>query len=186
MAARWVHPELGAFEYDRLGWVKILKVPAFKSFGYDCGWSTAPRPPGTIILAFEADNEEDLPSSKAVALAYKVLANDAVLVAKVITALWDDFNGRGPDSGMWWHGDLDLVVEAMETEYRPRGAGDLLDHLHLYCIRVRKRVGDRKRPLVELRFHADFEWEHGVGVLTDGKNIRGTGTCCDLRPFEVE
>jgi hypothetical protein len=186
MAATWLHSELGEFKYDGMGWVKIVNVPAFKSFAYDSGYRTASRTPGEHKLAFQADDVEDVPSLEAVALAGRVLSNHTDLVSKVTAALWDDFNGRGPDSGMWWHDDLGLVAEAMDAEEPPREADDLLNHLQLYCIRVRKSVGEQRRPLVELSFHADFEREHGVGVLTDGETVLGAGSSCDVMPFEGE
>jgi hypothetical protein len=41
-----------------------------------------------------------------------------------------------------------------------------------------------EKPVVELSFHAAFEEEHGVGVLTDGNTILGTGYSVDVRPFK--
>ena len=39
-------------------------------------------------------------------------------------------------------------------------------------------------PLVELSFHAAFEEEHGVSVLTDGDSILGTGYYLDVVPYD--
>src|SRR5688500_847987 len=121
MGFTWNHPKLGEFEYDGIAWVKKVEAPGFDPFTYD-------RESSDVELAFEADDEDDSPTAEAVALALKVLANHAKLVPKITKALWDDFNGRGPDSGMWWHGDLDQVADAIEIEElpRPTKADDLL------------------------------------------------------------
>jgi hypothetical protein len=37
-----------------------------------------------------------------------------------------------------------------------------------------------------LSFHAAFEENHGVGVLTDGETIVGTGYGADVTPFGEE
>jgi hypothetical protein len=118
MGATWQHSELGQFDYDGSAWTKTIDVPAFQAFRYDTGYPNAPCSTGKYELAFEADDETDLPSADAVALAAALLANPEQVVAAVTAALWDDFNGRGPDSGMWWHGDLDEVADWAEDDDR--------------------------------------------------------------------
>jgi len=174
----WNHPQLGAFDYDVVGWVQTLQAPAFDAFEYDTG-----RQRGQYRLIFEADEESELPSADAVALAAKVLANQVQLVPKVTAALWDDINGRGPDSGMWWHNDLAAVCEHLPALARPE---DLLGIMGLSDIMVHKLVFRDERPLVELSFEAPFETEHGVGILTDGESVLGTGYSGDVIPFEPE
>lgn len=184
MSAKWVHPQLGKFEFDdiHMQWISEVSMPAFKSFEYDTGYSNARRSTGEHELAFEAEDEADVPSPEAVALADKMLAEQKNLVSKVITALWTDFAGAGPRSGMWWHGDLDAVKEDLEESIE--SAEDLLTVLQLSQVIIRKGLPGYERPIIELSFHAAFEIEHGVGVLSDGDNILGTGYSFTVTPFK--
>src|SRR5262245_42689615 len=118
VGSTWTHPEWGRFKFDGDAWSKTINVPAFKSFSYDAGDRNLRRSRGQPTLAVGADDADDVPSPAAIKLAGKVLANQAELVATVVKALWKDFNGRGPNSGMWWHGVLTQVAEGMETEQR--------------------------------------------------------------------
>lgn len=184
MAATWSHPTLGTFKFkDGIAWSKIIAMPAFQSFAYDEGYSDSRKSDGMHELSFEADDKDDLPSPEAVALADKALANQAKLVTKVTKALWEDFNGRGPGSGMWWHGKLDDVADAMGEDEPPSCAEDLLALLQVECLTIRKEIDGHEGPLVELSFQAAFEGEHGVSALTDGDNILGLGYMTDATLF---
>jgi hypothetical protein len=184
MESTWDHPQLGRFKYDGMSWMRIVDVPAFKAFAYDTGFGNAGPSKGKHELAFEADDETDLPSPAAIALALKVLANQAELVATVSQALWDDFNGRGPNSGMWWHGDLEQVAQAMHPKKPPTTPDDLLALMRVWRITVRKGVYGYDKPIVELSFDAAFEPEHGVGVLIDGQTVLGSGYSGEDTLFE--
>jgi hypothetical protein len=113
MAATWDHPKLGRFEYRGSAWTRFVDVPAFAAFSYDTGHSNAPRSTGRHPLVFGAFDERELPSAADTAVAERVLANHAALVDEVIRALWEDFNGRGPGSGMGWNGDLATVAAGL-------------------------------------------------------------------------
>lgn len=186
MAATWEHPELGTFTHDDVAWVKTIDVPAFEAFTYGKGNRKANRPTAAHEVAFESDSKTNLPSDDAVELMSTVLAHQHDLVTKVTRALWDDFNGRGPRSGMWWRDDLDAVRDGAEDSDVPSldGPDDLLGWMRLWQIAV--RTGDWKagKLLVEFSFHAAFEEEHGVGVLTDGQSIVGLGYSCDAGLFK--
>jgi len=178
--ATWEHPKLGRFEHDGMGWTRTVKTPAFKPYRYE-GSSTK------CELAFEADDESELPSREAVALAERVLANQEALAAQVATAMWDDFTGRGPNSGMYWHGDLNSLADGMEFEETlkpPKKAEDIPRLMMLMNITVTKPRRGQGKPLVELSFAAAFEEEHGVGILTDGKTIVGIGYTSNVTPFK--
>jgi len=186
MAATWDHPKLGKFKFDLVAWHGVAKAPAFDVFTYDDGLGDQRKPNGKYEIAFSGEDESDTPPAPAVALALKVLDAQKELPARVMKALWDDFNGRGPYSGMWWHDDLAQVGEAMEDSGAepPASADDLRKVLWLASIKVRKEVHRYPRPVVELSFSAAFEEEHGVGVLTDGKKILGLGYSHDVTPFK--
>jgi len=167
MGNTWKHPQLGKFEYDGMAWVRDVDAPAFDAFAYD-----VETPAGKYEMAFEADDENDLPSTARVALSSQILAEQKLLVTKVIEALWEDFNGRGPASGMWWHGAIEEVGEDMPPL---NGPADLLKVMRLSQIAIRKQIHGYEGPVVEMSFAAAFEKEHGVGILTDGKTILGMG-----------
>ena len=128
-----------------------------------------------------------MPSSDAAALALKLLANQESLAGEIVRVLWEEFNGRGPRSGMWWHGDLAQVVQSGEGEKVPalRSADALLGWMHPNGIIVRQS-GTRsdQSPIIEITCSAVFEVEHGVGILTDGEMVLGTGYIYDVEPFE--
>jgi len=171
-----------SLEWDGNAWKKTVDVPAFKAFKY--GGSQ-----GKTDVMFYTVNEDDKPSPAAIAVAAKVLANQKELVGKVIEALWDDFNGEGPDSGMYWHGDLDQVAEELADDddvSPPRKASDLAKLMSCPTIAVHQEVEGYEKPIVELSFGAAFEEEHGVGILTDGAKIIGIGYSHDVTPFESD
>jgi hypothetical protein len=185
MATTWDHPKLGRFEYgDDGGWMRLVDVPAFKAFSYDTGYGNAPRSKGKHKFVFAAWDKSALPSAAAVAVAEKVLANHAALVGVVTQALWDDFNGRGPGSGMWWHGNLERINKSFTFDKQPvpTKPQDLLPALNPAAMIVRDFPG-YPSPMVELKFHAAFEEEHGVSVLTDGQLVLGIGYNLDVVPF---
>jgi hypothetical protein len=185
MAAAWDHPKLGRFEYSDGGWTRVVEVPAFKSFSYDTAYSNAPRSKGKHKLIFGAFDKSDLPSPAAVAVAEKVLANHASLVGIVTHALWEDFNGRGPGSGIWWQGNLEAVNKSFTFDKLPvpTKPEDLLPVMQPAAIVVREMFPGYESPMVELKFHATFEEEHGVSVLTDGQSVLGIGYNLDVVPF---
>jgi hypothetical protein len=178
----WTHPDLGLFTYDddQGAWAGTAKVPGFNEFTYDDdgnGGST-----GGYGLYFDVEDASATPSDAAVAVAARAIANQADLPAKVAAALWDDFSGVGPDSGMWWHGDPQQVAQMIWKPHRPPAKGDDFYRLMaLNGIHIHQRV--TAKPVAELTFAAAFDPEHGVGVLTDGETILGTGYALDAEPF---
>src|SRR5690349_21423027 len=104
MAKKWKHRTLGEFAVDGSVWMRKMKVPAFAAFSYDTGYSNAPRSTGEITLTlstwFGIDHLDE-PTPGMIAVAEKIVGDPEETVGKVVAALWEDFNGRGPDSGMW-------------------------------------------------------------------------------------
>jgi uncharacterized protein DUF6985 len=182
-APTWEEPELGVFHFDGIGWIKKVEAPAFDAYQYrrtDLKTGSNER----YILSIDANHEKELPSPDAVAVAKKVLAEQAALASKVADALWADFTGAGPHSGMYWHGDLDSLAEGLETGMPPASVRDLFALMSLSSIHIRKLSGRSEKPMAELNFEAAFEEEHGVGVLTDGQSIVGIGYSHDASPFD--
>jgi hypothetical protein len=180
MPKAWKHPKLGAFAASDSGWSTTAQVPAFKAFGYT-GRGKARRSTGEVSLGIHyfTMNAQvpETPPPEMVALLDKVLADPQALVDKVVAALWDDFNGRGPDSGIWWHGDIATVNKSLKADDLPppKDARDLLSALHLSSIIVFNEWWDYPAPIVYLEIHAAFESEHGVSILTNVDEILGVG-----------
>jgi hypothetical protein len=184
-AATWNHPTLGRFEHDGMRWTRTVDVPAFKAFSYDTGYDTARRSKGKHQLAFGALTERDLPTDAQIAVADRVLANHAGLVGIVIDALWEDLNGRGPDSRAW-HDNLEGVAKSFKFHKLPPPTKpqDLLPVLQVSRLDVNEGFpGHDAGPLVELEFHALFDIDHGLTVLTDGRSVMGIGANGDVVPF---
>lgn len=211
MAAKWRHEKLGSFTY-RDDWTRTITCRAFNAFAY-AGWFGHHRlPDGRYELSFGADDEKDCPSPAMVAVALKTLADPAATVTVVLTAIWEDIIGHGPDSGTWWHGNLDGVRNRIRSQaYPPKkaqearldGPSDLAPWLRLRCIVICKarkavatavnpatgkkikldRVYPAHPPIAELDFFAPFEEEHGLGVITDGLTVFGIGYSADVDLF---
>jgi len=186
MGTIWEHPELGRLEFSRRrdAWMGVIDVPAFRQFTHT--WDD--HIPGRCGLIISAQDKADTPSAQAIALALRLVTNQEHLVRQIITALWEDFGGRGPRSGMWWHDDLEQVVESGEGEDVPplESADALLGWMHPNGIIVRHGgIRSDALPMIELTCSAVFEVEHGVGILTDGETILGTGYLYDVEPFKI-
>ena len=194
MAATWDHPVLGRFEHRDCMWTRTIAVPAFAAFTYGSARRGRELSTGTCDVSFEAYDEAELPTAEAVARLDVVLARQHELVSMVTRVLWDDFNGRGPRSGMWWRNGLhsidgvNSVTEGLEDKDLPPldGPDALLGWMRLSQIVTWNRDPEREKPLIELSFCAAFEDEHGVGVLTDGVSIVGLGYSCEVDPFDPE
>jgi hypothetical protein len=177
----WEEPELGEFHFDDFGWTRRVEMPGFEAFKF--GARGERKSAKAYPLLIDAESAEELPAPAAVALAKRVLANQEVLAATVAEALWADFAGSGPESGMWWHGDLDQVGEGMEDGQPLRGAGDLFKLMRLSEVRITKSSSGSGSLRAELNFEAVFEEEHGVGILTDGAEVVGIGYSGDASEF---
>jgi hypothetical protein len=181
----WTHPTLGAFRYDGLNWVQEITLPAIKAFTYGRYKRPTKTKASQIELAFEVDRDGELPSPAAATLAVKVLANQNLFPTQLTEALWLDLTGDGPPSGMWWHGDLEQVADTIEEGTPPTQATDMFKLIRPYQIRILKSVERHKSPIVEIKFRAAFEEEHGLGILTDGITILGLGYSADASPFKT-
>jgi len=178
----WKHPQLGTFKYDsdEAGWVGRIDLPAMKIFK----WEDEDKPTGKYELVFRNEDEKQ-PSSGAVQMALAVQANQEKLPAMVIGILWEQFNGRGKKSDMWWYGDLNGQV-AENFGYgdlpAPKRPEDLVAAMSFLRLGIYEEKYDYKIPFADLNFNALFEEEHGLSILTDGQVILGTGYMHDANP----
>ena len=176
----WEDPELGTFHFDGFGWTAQISAPSFDAFKRGKRRGKTPK---TYPLTFVTSSADEKPTPAAVALAKRFLSNQATLATKTAEALWADFVGTGPESGMYWHGDLDQVAEGMDTGEPPSSAAELFKLMILLAIQILTPEGTPGTFAVELNFDAKFEEEHGVGILTDGSEVIGIGYSGDVSPF---
>ena len=184
----WTHPRLGNFAAGDY-WDRKINVPEFAAFSYDTGYSNAPRSTGDIRFGFGPHSSKEklpAPTPEMIAVADRILNDPAALVQKVIDALWEEFNGRGPTSGMSWRGALVPGSDSFGNlgEPPPSSAQELLEMLQLSGIIVEDKWWDYPKPIAILVFSALFEQEHGVSVLTDGLTILGTGLAGEAEIWE--
>lgn len=191
MQKQWKHPRLGEFAVDGKAWRRKLNVPAFAAFSYDTGYSNAKRSTGDIAFSFSPwlSNEKlDAPTPGMIAVAMKIFDDPEATVQKVIAALWEDFNGGQRDSGHWWHGNMEQIRAAFEEEGLPplTRAQDLLNVLQLYDVAVFDKSFEAPDPIAWLTFHAAFEQEHGLSILSNGDDILGAGYCGEATPWKTK
>ena len=183
----WSHPRLGTFARDTYEWTQVYKLDGFEAYSY--------RPPyvktnlDKVHLSFDIDDESPgPPTSEAAEIMARILGNAALLAGKIHRAVWDDFMGKGPGSGIWWHGDLEQVMDVYDefedTLPALKSADDVPAWLGLSTIRVGRSWQLDGDFLGELIFHAAFEEEHGLGILTDGLEILGLGYSGDASLFK--
>ncbi len=178
----WQHSELGKFKLTDTGWQGQCTLPSFKMFRFG-------RPGRSKLeILFETENDsEDAPSSREISVAKRIIKNELALSKKLIRVLFDDLNGRGLNSGMWWHGDTESILEFMDEQLRSKCDLTLEDTIPKLIgspsIWIRKEVDYYKKPCGVLLFDAAFDPEHGLGVLTDGVKIIGTGYQMSVGPF---
>jgi hypothetical protein len=198
MSRTWSHPRLGTFENDGVWWRREITIPSLTSFTYiDAAVREYRSKPEAFELVLKCDSEGEQPNEQMASLAVAIFDNESTLVPNVLRAIWSELNGQGPESGMWWNGDLpnahrggnwrSAVYDSL-TELElpvPTCADDLKKVLEPRDLTIR-RASYRSGPWVgEFNFHAGFDVEHGIGVLTDGSVILGIGYSSDASLFET-
>ena len=190
----WTHPELGAFKHSYTGWAREMAFPAFKPFRYD--WGGRLRTRNKITLEFQADDEDEdnipLPSKRAIAVAQRTIKNQQLLADRIVKAMWNELNGRGRETGMWWHGDLRTINEQIVGVFDNRkgkpqclaAPEDLHSLMGATLVHIRESTYLHERPSATICLSAAFDDEHGVGVLTDGTRVLGIGYQSDVTPYK--
>ncbi|WP_442506133.1 hypothetical protein SH528x_004961 [Novipirellula sp. SH528] len=181
----WNHPELGVFRNDGDGWARTFTLPAFKVFRYRLKGRQVGR--SKVGVRIKTDSDDEHPSRRAITIAKRIIKNHEKLVPKLKRALFDDINGIGPNSGMWWRGDAGSISDALSAispggKRREFADSDDLDLL----LRTREIVIDdgSKKPFATVGFYAVFDPGHGVGIVTDGNRVLGIGYEYDALPFK--
>lgn len=189
--AKWQHPDLGVFTFDGIFWTGECTLPAFKAFKFRESARNSGR--AKLKLRFETENEteDETPTKNSVRVALKLIKNQERVAARVAKAVWEDLNGKGYDSGMWWHGDLNTVAENVSRAHRGKTqplstSDDLHSLLGASSVLIRDTMYLYEKPSATLMFQAAFDTEHGLGVLTDGNRIVGTGYQSSVGPYFEE
>ena len=197
---KFEHKTLGRFiqkdYFGDLRWECNVELPAFAVFKY-CG-NGRMRRSNKVPVCIYSDAE---PPMCAIRVLQKIRRSQKALVHNILQAFYDDFwlhrsdDDPAPDrdSGMWWGNDPVEVAlscrEALEKRldtdriYKPE---DLIAVLYAPSIDVFPASSDDSstpRTLVDLG--AEFEVEHGVSALTDGKDILGLGYSGEAQPYET-
>lgn len=188
---KWKHPTLGVFTFDYVGWDREISMPAFRPFRYVWGGSLRSRT--KFSLNFSAEDKLDdscpeTPTKRAIQVADRVIANQYLLAKRLLNAVWRDLHGRGPETGMWWHGDLATVHESIESSYgmgKPMPLNvkeDLFDIMSVTSVSIENEVYRYEKPCAIICFDTAIDPEHGLGILTDGTRILGVGYQ-DAKPY---
>lgn len=172
------HPTLGPLTLEDGVWTGEVRSPVFKRFkDSESG------------IEFELDGEnlvDSLPD-RLVDLAVQIINNATQLVELGLQALFDDLYGRGSNSGMWWHGNLEMVCESLGKTLAenpiesPERLYGLLGNPSIY---VQTSCYRYDAPCAEFGFASDIDPEHGVGIVTDGHKIIGIGYRATAGAFE--
>lgn len=196
----WTHAELGDFEFAEYWWSGTVELPAFRKFSYDTGEVDQPMKSGRFPVHIHCDDPDDVPSAAAISLVSEIKHNQDRLCSSVAEAIWSDFEGTGPSSGMWWEGSVGGVIEharfcnkqsrswfgLFAKKLPPLVAADSLHAwMQLSCLTIRKNCRVHDGPMAQLEFDALFDPEHGCGFLTDGHKILGIGYGYDVDPFSA-
>lgn len=179
----WTHSELGQFSFEEyLGWVHEFELPAFARFTLP-GKKECDR--SSVELAIEADEPDEFPGDEMIDVARKVVANHQRLTNEGVRVFYDDICGIGPDSGMWWHNDFDHVNEILDHHgTRLTEPDDVFALLGGSSIFVQQLGYGYDASCAIIGFESPIDVEHGIGWLTDGARILGTGYRSDVSPNE--
>ena len=189
---QWTDRELGVFKYDDLedSWARQFDFPAWKPFSYRWYGRNVGR--SKVWLRFEAEDATQLPSKQAVAVARRVVKNHELLAQRIVNAVWNDLQGKGEDSGMWWHGDVRTINEMIDIAFAKRKRKpfekpeDLYQLIGSPRVWIQESIWLYEKPLAMINFDAAFDVEHGLGVLTNGNRVIGTGYQVSVSPYFKE
>lgn len=189
--ATWNDSQLGEFTFDYFQWEQTLRMEAFSVFTYfESEARKVASSNASVAICIEAEDESDFPSEEIVAIARLTIKNHARLLRDGLHALLNDMLGNGPDSGMWWHSNIDQVIEIIEGQAKGPALtklnhpDDLYSLLGKPSIRIQEFGYGYDRPCSVISFESAFEPEHGIGVLTDGSKVLGVGYEMDVSPFD--
>ncbi|MCS7468283.1 hypothetical protein NZK35_16650 [Stieleria sp. ICT_E10.1] len=176
----WNHPKLGAFEFEDLGWFAEVRMPGFTQFDLD---TPSDYDRAIIEFSFDAYEPNEFPNDDMVHVASNLFENHRRLITDGVSLLFDDIRGVGTDSGMWWHGDLEHVNEILENHARRLDELEgLFPLLNGPSVLIQEIGYGFDAACAIIGFESLIDVEHGIGWLTDGNKILGTGYRSDVSP----
>ena len=169
------HPVLGTLARRGSVFVGEVEAPALDIFKYDTSYPNAPGPNGKYDVVIALEGDAAVPSQAALDLAAGLLSDPKQLAEQLADAMWDDVTGAGPDSGMWWHDNLNTVANYLEEDgfTRPANAAELAQHLRLSSIYFDQMF--EASWIALLSFWCRFEEEHDLGVAMNRERVIGIG-----------
>lgn len=176
----WRHPSLGKFTADEIAWKGHCTLPSFKAFRF--GGSRRSK----LRLEFEIVDEPIVPVKRAIAVAERIVKNEQSLSTRIANAVWKDLNGKGKNTGMWWHGDIEGVLENVERaggKPKIETAKDMFKILGSPSVWIRESIYLYEKPCGIICFNPAFDTEHGLGVLTNGTSVLGLGYQMSVSPY---
>ena len=184
------HKTLGTFtqrdHYDELRWETELALPAFSAFKYAANGKARRSPKVPVAIYSDAP-----PPKSALKMLTTIKTSQKKLVKSICDAFYRDLHQQDYDDlpqqddgyGMWWSRDpvavalsCRKVLEKRLKQDRIWQPEDLLAVLYEPSVEVYPSMVDGAgvpRTLIDLG--AEFEEEHGVAVLTDGKKVLNLG-----------
>ena len=187
---KFTHKTLGSFtqrDYcDELRWETELALPAFAAFKY-CANGKVRRSPKVPAAIYS----DEAPTKPALKMLTKIKTSQKKLVKSICDAFFRDLHQQGYDDlpqpdegyGMWWSRDPVVVALSCREVLEKRLKQDRIwEPEDLFAVLYEPRIAifpsmtdgaGIPRALIDMG--AEFEQEHGVSVLTDGKNVLNLG-----------
>lgn len=140
--------------------------------------------PGEVTVYI--DTKDDAQFAADAELLRPVLDRGEALGRLLVEGLWAELSGNEPQAEVWWAGNLDTVNEYLaEDDLEPvTSAEDLYRILEPESLRADFDIHGDHTPIVTVQFHCEFEQEHGLTIMTDGQQVRGTGYSGDATQYE--
>ena len=179
----WVDSQLGTFAYNEEYevWSKYFELDAFSVFTYD---SFNEEETGTnrtkVELTIQGELLDAFPTNELINVARLTIDNHQSLLREGILALFNDMSGIKVVSKSWWHDSIDEIregnVDILSDKRLITIPEDLNAFLSEPSISVQSQGYGYHKPCAEINFNnAQFDQEHGFGLLTDGISIVGIG-----------
>ncbi|MCR9197666.1 MAG: hypothetical protein NXI04_03385 [Planctomycetaceae bacterium] len=187
---KFQHKTFGAFarhnDFDEYCWEGEIELPAFSAFKYS-GNGKARRSKKVEVSIYS----EEPPSKSAMKMLSKIKTSQKRLVKSICQTFFDDLHQQGYQEwpkegvgfGMWWSRDPVAVALSCRDVLQKRLKqdriwipDDLLVVLYEPSIEIHLDMpGANDLPCTLISLGAEFEEEHGVSVLTDGKQVLNLG-----------